>query len=89
MNSNKHDYLLTFEWDYKNEILEIHGNQKGLEKLKTLIDSLLAKTSNDHSHLMTESWGGDELSDDKRCLDNEIINHVKIFKWVEKNQQKQ
>ena len=58
MNSNKSNYLLTFELDSKNEILEIHGNQKGLEKLKALIDSLLAKTSNDHIHLMTESWGG-------------------------------
>jgi hypothetical protein len=56
MNSNKSDYLLTFELDSKNEILEISGNQKGLKKLKTLIHSLLAKTSNDHSHLMTESW---------------------------------
>ncbi len=89
MNSNKSDYLLTFELGSKNEILEIHGNQKGLEKLKTLIDFLLAKTSNDHIHLMTESWGGDELSDDKQCSENEIINHVKIFKWVGKNQQKQ
>lgn len=51
MNSNKSDYLLIFELDSKNEILEIHGNQKGLEKLKTLIDSLLSKASSDHIHL--------------------------------------
>jgi hypothetical protein len=61
MNSNKSDYLLTFEWDFKNEILEIHGNQKGLEKLRNVIDSLLAKTSKDHTHLMTKSWGGNEF----------------------------
>jgi len=89
MNSNKSDYLLTFESDSKNEILEIHGNQKGLEKLKALIDSLLAKSSNDHLHLMTENWGGNELSDDKQCSENEIINHVKLFKWIGKNQQTQ
>jgi len=32
---------------------------------------------------------GKELSDDKQCSENEIINHVKLFKWVGKNQQKQ
>ena len=83
MTSNKSDYVLTFEWDAKNEILEIHGNQKGLEKLKNVIDSLLAKTSNDHIHLMAKSWGGNELSDDKQCSENEIINHVKLFKWID------
>lgn len=89
MNSNKSDYLLTFELDSKNEILEIYGNQKGLEKLKALIDSFLTKAGNDHIHLMTESWGGNELSDHKQCAENEIINHVKLFKWVGKNQQEQ
>lgn len=53
MNSNKPHYLLTFEWDAKNELLEIHGNQKGLEKLKSMIDSLLSRTHSDHTHLMT------------------------------------
>ena len=81
MNSNKSNYLLTFEWDSDNEILEIHGNGKGLEKLKNAIDSLIDKTDNDHIHLMTKSWGGDELSDDKQCLENALINHVKLFKW--------
>ncbi len=85
MNLNKSDYLLTFELDCKNGILEIHGNQKGLGQLKNLIDSLLLKTNDDHIHLMTENWGGHELSDDKQCLENELINHVKLFKWVKKN----
>ena len=85
MNLSKSNYLLTFEWDSKNETLEIHGNQKGLAKLRNVIDSLLAKTDNDHTHLMTENWGGNELSDDKQCSENEIINHVKLFKWVEEN----
>lgn len=81
MASNKSNNLLTFEWDSENEVLEIHGNKKGLEKLKDIIDSLLTKTNNDHTHLMTKGWGGDELTDDKQCSENSIINHVKIFKW--------
>jgi hypothetical protein len=81
MASNKSNNLLTFEWDSGNEVLEIHGNKKGLEKLKDIIDSLLAKPNNDHTHLMTKSWGGEELSDDKQCAENVLINHVKLFKW--------
>ena len=85
MNSNKPDYLLTFEWDSKNETLEIHGDQKGLARLKSAIDLLLTKTDGDHIHLMTSKWGGNELSDEKQCSENEIINHVKFFKWPQKD----
>ncbi|NGX39926.1 MAG: hypothetical protein KR126chlam1_01264 [Chlamydiae bacterium] len=83
MNSNKSNDLLTFEWDEKNEILEIHGNQKGLEKLKHIINSLLFKEDPDHVHLMTNDWGGNELSSEKQSIENEMINHVKIFKWTD------
>jgi len=82
MNINEPSDLLTFEWDSNNETLEIHCNQKGLEKLKHMIDSLLVKKNSDHVHLMTNEWGGNELSDEKQNTENEIINHVKIFKWI-------
>ncbi|MDJ0651879.1 MAG: Imm32 family immunity protein [Simkaniaceae bacterium] len=59
----------------------MHGSEKGLEKLKDVIDSLMNKNNHDHIHLMTKSWGGDELSDDKQCSENGLINHVKICKW--------
>lgn len=81
MSSNKANYLLTFEWDADNEVLEIHGNEKGLEKLENIIKSLMAKADRDHIHLMTKNWGGNELSDDKQCSENTLINHVKLFKW--------
>lgn len=73
--------FLTFEWDKKNEKLEIHGNAKGLKLLRTQIDNLLKSRGNDHVHMMVPSWGGDELSEEKQCVDNTLINHVKIFKW--------
>lgn len=83
---NKRDELIKIEWDSSREILEIHGNQKGLEKLKNVIDDLLSKNGNDHVHLMTESWGGNELSNETQCPESETINHVKIFRWVDKSQ---
>ncbi|QVL56443.1 MAG: immunity protein 32 [Simkaniaceae bacterium] len=82
MNSSKPTSLLTFESDKKHESIEIHCNQKGLENLKSIIDSLLSKQTCDHVHLMTPEWGGDELSSEKQCSENELINHIKIFKWT-------
>jgi hypothetical protein len=84
MKSNKAHFLLTFEWDSKNETLEIHADNEGLEKLKSKIDSLLSNPTNDDFHLMTAEWGGNELSDKKQSQENAIINHVKIFKWNDK-----
>ncbi|WP_316357967.1 Imm32 family immunity protein [Candidatus Neptunichlamydia sp. REUL1] len=81
MNLNSSNYLLTFESDTKNELIEVHCDQKGLEKLKCIIDSLLLTDAPDHVHLMTKSWGGNELSDEQQSPENTIANHVKIFKW--------
>ncbi len=81
MSSNKAMDLLTFEWDSKNEILEMHTNKKGLENLKSIIDKLLITNENYHVHLMTKQWGGNDLSDEKQSSENELINHVKLFKW--------
>lgn len=70
-----------FEWDPKNEILEIHGNAEGLKKIRDALDLLIKSPGNDHSHLMTSEWGGNELSSQKQNDNDCIINHVKISKW--------
>ena len=77
-----------FEWDSKNETLEIHGNREGLERLNGEIALLLAKLTSDHIHLMTKEWGGNELSNEKQCSENEIIHHVKLFNWVQQTNEK-
>lgn len=82
MNLNESNYLLTFESDKENELIEIHCDQKGLENLKFLIDSLLSTHAPDHIHLMTKAWGGKELSEKKQGSENTLVNHVKIFKWA-------
>jgi hypothetical protein len=50
--------------------------------LKQEIENLLSKDISDHTHLFTESWGGNKLTE---TLPHEngkgIINHLKIFKW--------
>jgi len=71
--------LLTFEFSQSEGLLEIHVDENGLN---TLIDILKGvKKHGDHVHLMTQSWGGSELSDEKQGENNILINHVKIAMW--------
>jgi hypothetical protein len=72
---------LSFEWDAKGERLEIHGNDKGLAALVGVLELLIAKSENDHVHLMTAEWGGNTLSSDRQNSDAKLINHVKILRW--------
>ena len=76
MKTNK---LLTFELDESGECLEIHGNKEGLQELINTLKQALE--ADDHMHLMTPSWGGDNLTEIKQGNDNKLINHVKVFSW--------
>lgn len=73
------EVLLTFEYDDDNEKIEIHANKKGLDLLKKQIEKLLLNESD--THLMTPSWGGEELTEEKQGNKTKLINHVKIFRW--------
>ena len=76
--------MLTFEWDKDSEQLEVHTDNKGLEVLIKKMSQLKSVEGKDHLHLMTEAWGGSELSDEKQNDQAILINNVKIFKWVDK-----
>ncbi|WP_148864691.1 Imm32 family immunity protein [Marinobacter fonticola] len=73
--------MLTFEWDSEAEQLEIHADANGLNDLVSQLLKLAAHSEIDHIHLMTEDWGGDELSSDKQNQGAELVHHVKVFKW--------
>lgn len=82
----KHDnFLLTFERGGHSDELKIHTDLNGLENLIDELNKLLKsaeKGVNDHTHLMTEEWGGYELSFESQG--GEVLNHVKIYCWNEK-----
>ncbi len=80
MNSNK-NHVLTFELDPKTRELEIHANIDGLKILREKIDMLIRANSPDHTHLMSQNWGGEEITNQKQSDANEMIKSVKIFKW--------
>lgn len=73
--------MLTFEWDKESEQLEIHADAQGLSDLAVQLKKISDGEGEEHLHLMTEGWGGDELSNNKQNSNAELINHVKIFKW--------
>jgi len=75
--------MLTFEWDKDSEKLEIHADCKGLQELVKQIKKLESIKGNEHLHLMTEDWGGEELLGDKQNEKSELIHHVEIFKWMD------
>ena len=72
---------ITFEINEATEAVEIHGNAQSLKELANMLLEI-AKSPNDHTHLMTENWGGSELSENVYGEKNKLINQVKIFCWV-------
>lgn len=72
--------LLTFELD-NTGLLEVHGNREGLLNLAKILTQLADEKSPDHAHLMTEEWGGGGLTSEVQCLENTLLNQVKIFVW--------
>jgi hypothetical protein len=75
--------LLTFETDSETKHLEIHLNKEGARYLIDNLNRLYENNKNDHTHMMSSDWGGDELSDEKQNNSSMIFNHVKIIFWEE------
>ena len=79
-------YLLTFELqtDQQGKEIEIHGSPEGLENLANTILKLVKNTKEghfNHDHLMTDNWGGPELTSTTQSVESELLNHVKLYCW--------
>lgn len=68
---------VTFELTKDRDCIEIHFNAEGLDSL--IRSFKMALESQDHQHLMTSEWGGDNLSSDVQGFSNTLINHVKLI----------
>ncbi|MEI6124527.1 MAG: Imm32 family immunity protein [Bacteroidota bacterium] len=75
--------LLTVEFNKDREAVEIHLNDLGIDFLIRTLKSLQLSQQNDHDHLMTQEWGGQELTSERQNLDSnvQLINHLKIVYW--------
>ena len=74
--------MLTFEIGKDGDVVEIHGDTSGLGGLRDTINRILdSGERNSHEHLMSSSWGGNELTEDNQGADSRLIHHVKIYCW--------
>jgi len=79
MNTDK---FLTFELSNKGDELFVVADSNGLRFLAEKLTRLAEKADKgqpDHEHLMTEEWGGNELSSVPQGKDTTVLNHVKIY----------
>jgi len=82
-------HLLSFVTDEDGDQLFMHADLAGveffMEELNRIKEKLKANEC-PHSHLFTEDWGGEELSNSKLSgQEGEVnqIHHVKIYGWNE------
>lgn len=75
--------MLTFELTQDGDEIEIHCNQEGLSSFLTVLHRLADAQSGlpKHDHLMTPSWAGDELTEEKQGEKNILINKVTVRLW--------
>jgi len=89
MNENK-SYLLSASTEKDGETVYIHADLAGLEKLEKTISFLKKKLLEgecDHDHLMSISWGSDELTEtmlpQERSDNCSQVHHIKIYSWTD------
>ncbi len=71
--------LLTFELAADHDRLEIHGDVAGLEELSRTLEGVIRTRK--HEHLMTPSWGGNELTEEVQGVGGHLLNKVTIHIW--------
>ena len=87
--------MLSLVTDADGDVVYLHADSAGLEKLEGVIASLrrgLARGECEHSHLFTEAWGGGELAEsmlsDEREANCKQVHHLKVYAWTEEWRQK-
>ena len=75
--------LLTFELSADGDEIDIHLNKSGLEDLILYLRRLLDASSElpRHDHLMTNSWAGYELTEEKQGAESQLIHKVNLRYW--------
>lgn len=66
--------MLTVEVNDPEQRVEIYFDDEGLRVLRRSLEILAQRGG--HDHLMTPSWAGTELSEQKQGTGTSLINHV-------------
>ncbi len=71
--------LLNFELINQADELNIHCSENGLKRLIKILNQVLE--AREHEHLMTPSWGGKGLTEEKQGKDSTLLNKVTVHLW--------
>ena len=80
--------MLSVVSEKDGDTVYIHADLEGIQKLESCIANLKRELENNecpHDHLMSKSWGSDELTE--TMLDSERsdgcvqVHHVKLYGW--------
>jgi hypothetical protein len=67
---------LSVEFQSDEEELDIICDQEGLDSLIETLNRLREHGS--HAHMMTPSWAGNELTEERHTENGILINHMRI-----------
>lgn len=73
--------LLTFEINHDVDELTIHCDDEGLRTLIAKLQKMALRDKPSHIHLMTPSWSGMELTEEKQSEADTLINQVNVRLW--------
>ncbi|MHB9132352.1 MAG: Imm32 family immunity protein [Armatimonadota bacterium] len=68
--------MITLEFNKDKAMIELICDNDGIKSIINQLNILMKYGG--HLHLMTPSWGGDDLAETPIGCGNEIINHLKI-----------
>ena len=63
----------------EESVAEIHLDEEGLDLLIDRLTKLRRHQEPEHEHLMTPSWAGTELTEDKQSADNDLIHMLTVY----------
>ena len=85
----KNKYLLSFSSSQDGDEISLHADNEGLNVLIKELESLRKSLEVDeapHSHLMSESWGMDDLTESmlpsEKKENYRQVHHVKLYAWA-------
>ena len=80
--------LLSVVTEKGGDIVHIHGDEVGLERLARIIEAVreeLRRGECGHDHLRTAAWAGSELTESMLAQEREAgatqVHHVKVYGW--------
>ena len=63
----------------EHSVAEVHLDEEGLDLLVERLSKLRRHQEPEHDHLMTPSWAGTELTEDKQGAENDLIHMLTVY----------